>query len=111
MNLTDTSVTSSHYYYSKRMETTEENLNLDTELWFKRVKRPSRLVLPRNGLRTSPTKKKNHILLTPQTHKNMTNVTTTTTTTTTTATTTAIVICTHSCSKLILKVNIRVLAA
>ena len=107
MNLTDSSVTSSHYYYSKRMGTTEENLNLDTELWFKRVKRPSRLVLPRNGLRTSPTKKKNHILLTPQTHKNMTNVTTTTTTTTTTA----IVICTHSCSKLILKVNIRVLAA
>ena len=90
------------------MGTTEENLNLDTELWFKRVKRPSRLVLPRNGLRTSPTKKKNHILSTPQTHKNMTNVTTTTTTTTTT---TAIVICTHSCSKLILKVNIRVLAA
>ena len=90
------------------MGTTEENLNLDTVLWFKRVKRPSRLVLPRNGLRTSPTKKKNHILLTPQTHKNMTNVTTTTTTTTTT---TAIVICTHSCSKLILKVNIRVLAA
>ena len=81
-------------------------MNLDTVLWFKGVKRPSRLVVPRNGLRTSPTKKKNHILLTPQTHKNMTNVTTTTTTTMT-----AIVICTHSCSKLILKVNIRVLAA
>ena len=40
------------------MGTTEENLNLDTVLWFKRVKRPSRLVLPRNALRTSPTKKK-----------------------------------------------------
>ena len=58
MNLTDSSVTSSHYYYSKRMGTTEENLNLDTVLWFKRVKRPSKLVLSRNGLRTSPTKKK-----------------------------------------------------
>ena len=58
MNLTDSSVTSSHYYYRKRTRTTEENLNLDTKLWFKRVKRPSRLVLPRNGLRTSPTQKK-----------------------------------------------------
>ena len=46
------------YTYSKRMGTTGENLNLDTVLWFKRVKRPSRLVLPRNALRTSPTKKK-----------------------------------------------------
>ena len=85
MNLTDSSVTSSHYYYSKRMGTTEENLNLDTVLWFKRVKRPSRLVLRRNGLRTSPTtKKKNHILL---------------------------IDARHTRTKLLLKVNIRVLAA
>ena len=29
MNVTDSSVTSSHYYYRERIGTTEENLNLD----------------------------------------------------------------------------------